>query len=137
MADRLVFDLEPVLAFVQNHLPGFSRADGMRAIGLERRGALIAGVVFEGFNGKNMWIHVAAAQGGRWLTRTFLKACFTYAFEICRVDRLSGYVNASNQQARAFDEHLGFKEEARLEGAAPDGGDVIVYRMRRKECRYV
>ncbi len=136
-APDLDFDLYRVLAFVRRHLPGFCAADGMRAIGLRRRGELVAGVVYEGFNGRNIWMHVAAEPGGRWLTRGYLEACFRYPFLICGVDRVSGYVDASNTAARRFDEALGFKEEARLKGAAQDGGDVILYVMRRGECRYV
>ena len=114
-----------------------ARADGMQSIGLRRNGALQAGVVYEGFNGRNIWIHVAAVAGAHWLVRQYLKACFYYPFVLCGVDRVSGYVNASNADARRFDEHLGFKEEARLRGAAPDGGDVILYVMWRDQCRFL
>lgn len=134
---ELELDLEMVLPFVQSLVPGLARVDGMSAIGLRRRGELIAGVVFEGFNGQNIWMHVGAAPGGRWLTRGYLRACFRYAFEICGVQRVSGYVEASNLGARRFDEHLGFREEARLVGAAKDGGDVLLYVMWRKDCPYV
>lgn len=134
---HLEFDLETVLPFVQGLLPGLSRADGMRAIGLRRGGDLVAGVVYEGFNGRNVWMHVAAKPGANWLVRMYLRACFHYPFVTCGVDRVSGYVNESNQAARRFDEHLGFREEGRLRGAAPDGGDVILYVMWKRECRYV
>ena len=50
---------------------------------------------------------------------------------------MSGYVDASNTDARRFDEHVGFQEEARLHGAAPDGGDVIIYVMHKKDCRFL
>lgn len=136
-ADVLDFDLESVLPFMQRLIPGLARSEGMRAIGLRRDGELIAGVLYEGFNGQNMWIHVAAEPGRRWLVRDYLRACFAYPFVVCGVNRLSGYVNASNLDARRFDEHLGFREEARLKGAAPDGGDVIVYVMWKSECKYV
>ena len=109
----------------------------MTAIGLRHDGELVAGVVYEGFNGRNMWAHVAAMPGARWLRRDYLRACFVYPFVLCGVDRLSGYVNESNAEARRFDEHLGFKEESRLRGAAPDGGDVILYVMWRDECRFL
>jgi RimJ/RimL family protein N-acetyltransferase len=56
---------------------------------------------------------------------------------LCGVDRLSGYVDASNTDARRFDEHVGFQEVARLKGAAPDGGDVILYVMWRQDCRFL
>ena len=133
----LEYDLEAVLPFVQRFLPGLARSDGMRAIGLRRDGELVAGAVFEGFNGQNVWAHIAAIPGARWLSRDFLRACFIYAFRVCGVQRVSGYVNESNLAARRFDEHLGFREEARLRGAAPDGSDVIVYVMWRQDCRFL
>ena len=136
-AHSLDFDLSQVLPFVQSLVPGLKRSEDMRAIGLRKAGELVAGVLYEGFNGRNMWIHVAAKPGAKWLVRDYLKACFQYPFVVCGVDRLTGYVNESNLAARRFDEHLGFREEARLKGAAPDGGDVILYVMWKKECRYV
>lgn len=137
MMHTLDFDLDAVLPFVQALMPGLARSEGMAAIGLRKDGQLVAGVVYEGFNGRNIWIHVAALPGSRWMTRDYLRACFEYPFTVCGVDRLSGYVNESNTAARRFDEHLGFREEARLTGAAPDGGDVILYVMWKKECRHV
>jgi RimJ/RimL family protein N-acetyltransferase len=133
----LVFDLPSVLPFVQRHCPGLHETGDMVAIGLAVDEKLVAGVLFDGFNGANVWMHVAAQPGARWMTRAYLLACFAYPFNICRVKRISGYVNASNLAAQRFDEHLGFKEEARLQGAAPDGGDVIIYAMWRKDCRFI
>lgn len=136
MSDQLVFSTGRVFAFVNSLVP-LNAVAGMVGIGLERDGEMVAGVIYEGFNGTNIWMHVAAQPGKRWLTRGYLKACFAYPFVQCNVARISGYVNASNTQARRFDEHLGFEEEARLQGAAADGGDVIIYVMRRGTCRYV
>jgi RimJ/RimL family protein N-acetyltransferase len=133
----LDYDLEGVLPFVQRLLPGLVRSEGMRAIGLRKNGELVAGAVFEGFNGRNLWAHIAAVPGARWLNRDFLRACFAYAFGVCGVSRVSGYVDESNRAARRFDEHLGFREEARLRGAGADGGDVIVYVMWRQDCRFL
>ena len=109
----------------------------MKSIGLERDGVLVAAVVYEGFNGANVWMHVAAQPGSRWMTREYLRYCFAYPFNEMGVKRISGYVSASNAQARRLDEHLGFKPEAVLHGAAPDGGDVILYAMWREDCRYL
>jgi RimJ/RimL family protein N-acetyltransferase len=137
MRHVLAYELDEVLPFVQGLIPGMAKAEGMRAIGLRRDGALVAGVIYEGINGFNAWMHVAAVPGARWLVRDYLMACFYYPFIACGLSRVSGYVNESNTAARKFDESLGFKEEARLKGAAPDGGDVILYVMWRKDCRYV
>lgn len=132
----LEFDVAKIFPFVKQHLPGLAWADGMVGIGWRHKGELAAGVIYEGLNGKNVWMHVAAEPGRSWLRRDYLKACFGYPFIICGVDRVSGYVNASNVDACRFDEHLGFQPEARLKGAAQDGGDVIIYVMWKQGCRY-
>lgn len=136
-ADTFDYDLTGALAFAQGRIPGLCRSDDMRAIGLRRNGELVAATLYEGFNGRNIWMHVASVPGSRWMTRKYLRACFVYPFLVCGVQRVSGYVNASNAEARRFDEHLGFQLEATLSGAAPDGGDVLIYVMWRKDCRYV
>lgn len=124
-----------VWEFVRRQLP-IPLVANMKGLGLERDGELIAGVLYEGFNGVNVWMHVATTPGKKW-THEFLRYCFYYPFVEMGCKRVSGAVEASNLVARRFDEHLGFKQEAVLSGAASDGGDVILYAMRREECRYV
>jgi RimJ/RimL family protein N-acetyltransferase len=131
------YDLALVLAFVQSRIVGLKHCDGMTAIGLRKDGELVAGAIFEGFNGRNVWVHLAGAPGARWMTRDYLRACFAYAFLVCGVQRLSGYVDASNTQARKLNEHFGYRIEATLAGAAADGGDVLIYMMRREDCRFI
>ena len=131
------YDLEQVLPFAQSLIPGLARTDGMRCIGLRKDGELVAAAVYEGFNGQNMWVHLAGVPGQRWMTRDFLRAGFAYPFLVCGVQRLSGYVNSSNLAARRLNEHFGYRVEATLKGAAPDGGDVLIYVLWRKDCRYV
>ncbi len=122
-----------VVRFVQAHQP-LALVENMKAIGLERDGELVAGVVYEGYNGHNIWMHVAIP--GR-ITQAYLRYCFYYPFVELGCSRVSGYVDASNAKARRFDEHLGFRQEAILRGAAADGGDVIIYAMTKEECRHV
>ena len=136
MAATITTDFERVFGFVAPRT-NLALAQGMRALGLERDGRLVAGVVFEGINGFNAWMHVAAEPGARWMNRAFLRACFAYPFEQLRLRRVSGYVAASNTQARGFDEQLGFVQEATLAGAAADGSDVLIYVMRRENCRFL
>ncbi|OBY84935.1 hypothetical protein ACM14_13630 [Delftia sp. JD2] len=119
---------------MQGLVPGLARSQDMRAIGLRRGGQLVAGVLYEGFNGRNLWMHVAAEPGARWLVRDYLRVCFAYPFLVCGVERVSGYVNESNALARRFNLHLGFHEEARLHGAAPDGKDVLIMSMWKRDC---
>ena len=50
--------------------------------------------------------------------------------------RLTGLVASDNHAARRFDEHIGFKLEATLVDACPTG-DLLVYAMRREDCRWL
>ena len=135
MRSIVVSDPVGVWKFINKFTPLRAVSD-MKGLGLERDGELIAGVLYEGWNGRNVWMHVAIAPGAR-ITREYIRHCFRYPFIELGCRRISGYVNASNKAACRFDEHLGFRQEAALIGAAPDGGDVIVYVMWREDCKYV
>lgn len=107
------------------------------AIGLlDPARGLLAGVLYQNFNGVNISVHIAAEPGSSWLTRGFLWKIFHYPFEQLGAQRLTGFVPATNLAAQRFDEHLGFTEEARLSDALPSG-DLIIYRMRKSECRWL
>lgn len=136
MSFALDYDAERVHAFVSALTP-INRVSGSQGIGLEKDGELIAGVVYEGFNGHNVWVHLAGSPGRRWMTRQFLHAGFAYPFLQLGCSRLSGYVEAWNLEARRLDEHFGYQQEAVLHGAASDGGDVILYVMRKEHCRFI
>jgi RimJ/RimL family protein N-acetyltransferase len=105
------------------------------AIGLERDGALIAGVLYDHFNGASVAMHVAAA-GPHWLDRAYLAACFAYPFLQLGVKKVLGLVDSTNAAARRFDEHLGFVIEATIRDAAPHG-DLLIYSMTPAQCRYI
>lgn len=136
MSTELILECEPVFKFVTGFFP-LVRSAGQQGIGLVKDGEIIAGVLYDDFNGSNIWMHVAAKPGRNWLNRMYLKACFAYPFTQLNCRRISGWVEASNTDARRFDEHLGFQQEAVLSGAARDGGDVIIYRMFKEECRFI
>lgn len=136
MTTRIISDPARVYDFVSRLMP-LNVVAGMKGLGLERDGELVAGVIYEGYNGQNVWMHVAAVPGRRWLNKEYLRYCFEYPFVELGCRRVSGYVEARNLDARRFDEHLGFQQEAVLRGAASDGGDVILYVMWREDCRFL
>lgn len=133
---QIITDPGRVWDYVRRSIP-VPVTSGMKGLGLMRDGEMVCGVLYEGFNGVNVWMHVAAEPGRRWLVRDYLRYCFHYPFNEMGCRRVSGYVEASNLEAQRFDEHLGFRREAVLQGAASDGGDVILYVMRKEDCRYV
>lgn len=133
----LEYRLEPVLEFVKGYLPAISRSENMVAIGLRMDGELIAGVLYEGMNANNVWMHIAVRPGSLWAKRGYLRVWYGYAFDICGVKRVSGMVAANNTPSVRLCKRLGYTQEAVLEGAAADGGDMLVFRMKRSECRYI
>lgn len=134
---KLDFNVPPVLDFFKQHCPGFMATQDLTAIGLRRDGQLVAATLYENFNGANVWVHCAGESGARWLVRDYLLAIFAFPFEVCKVQRVSAYVQADNWRSRRFIEHLGFQAEAVLRGAGSAGVDLIVYVMWKKDCRYV
>ncbi len=108
-------------------------------IGMLRDGELIAGCVFNEWNGVNINMHVAAI-GKDWMTKAYLWTCFYFPFEQLKVKRITGFVEDDNEQALRFDKHLGFKYETKISQAYEhDGkiGDIIVLCMRREDCRWL
>jgi RimJ/RimL family protein N-acetyltransferase len=127
-----------VIASYVAHKVGMPNGFGpCTAIGLLEEGALIAGVVYNDWTGGNVFAHVAAEDGRRWLSKEYLRVCFEYPFTQLGVNRVTGWVEESNLAARKFDEHLGFELEARLKGAARDGGDVLIYVLWKDKCRFI
>ena len=108
-----------------------------KAIGLEEDGNLIAGVVYNLYNGPSICMHVAAVPGKRWMTKDYLYRCFAYPFEQLNCNRVTGLVKADNTEARRFDEHLGFVQEGIIRKGAEDGTDMILYGMLKEECRWL
>lgn len=116
-----------------NEYGNFGAAVG---IGWARDDRLVAGVVYNEWNGVNLCMHVASDGTRRWLTREFLRVAFDYPFNQAGVRRVTGLVGEGNAEARRFDEHLGFKLETRLTGAHPTG-DLLVYVLWRDDCRWL
>lgn len=107
------------------------------AIGLENDGEVRAVCVFDGFSTVDCNMHIASDGSGRWLTRSFLTACFAYPFLQCKLRRVTGLVPARNAAALRFDEGLGFRREGYHRNANPEGGDLISMGMLREHCRFI
>ncbi len=106
------------------------------AIGIEKDGHLVGGVVFDDFNGANINMHVASDGSRAWLNREFLWFVFYYPFVQLGVKRVTGIVPSNNLAARSFDEHIGFRLEATLKDAHP-AGDLLIYVMKPEYCRWL
>ena len=100
-----------------------------RGIGLERDGRLIAGVTYEKFNGRNVFVHHCIE--GR-ITRQYIWTICDYPFNQLKVERVTGHMPASNKKAIAFATKIGFRLEAVLKDAHPQG-DLLYFVGRRND----
>ena len=125
-----------VAEFVRKHAPhsegGFK---DYVAIGLEDKGELVAGCVYNEFRGHSIHISMASVTP-RWASRRTIRAFLAYPFVQLKVARLTAYTGRSMTSVRKFLERVGFRQEGILrKGFADD--DCVVYGMLRDECRWI
>lgn len=109
-----------------------------RALGwVDDSGKLIAGVTFTNFDGVNVLVDCAALPKSRWLDRRALWSIFHYCFEQLGVVRVTAMVPENNNKSIKLVEGIGFKFEARLERAAPQGYAMLVFTMFDSDCRWL
>lgn len=130
----LTADFERIAAFVKARVP-VDVCERMRALGWERDGQLVAGVLVYGWTGPAAWIHVAG--DGQWMTRGFARAVFGYVFRDMGCERLFAVAEASNVKSLRFLSRLGYTTVAELDGAARDGGPMVIHQLLKMDCSYV
>jgi len=130
MAGNLTFDFERVARFA---LPrtGAVLCLGMRALGLERDGKVVAGFLFELYDGQNIWAH-AAFESPHDLTRELLSACLRYIFVVCGCKRAWGRICEGNERSERFVNRLGAQCVACLPCADGDS-NMLIYRLRKDD----
>lgn len=104
-------------------------------IGIERDGKITAGVLFDGYCGRSVQIHVALEPGTQ-MSREWFYALFDYAFNQLKVNKIIGVVDSTNTAALRFDKHMGFVEEAVIADAGKHG-DMHILTMTRQQCRFL
>lgn len=110
--------------------------NGMVAIGVEEDEELIAGVVYDSWNRASIHMHISALPGKNWLTRECLKIGYGYPFIQLGCKKVIGMVGSKNLEVQRFQRHLGYKLEATLEAAHPDGA-LLIYTLAREDCRWI
>ena len=119
--------------WVAKRIRGGYCAERSNALGLERNGELVAGVIYENWNHKSIWCHIAI--DGR-LTPWYLAAIFDYPFNICQVEKIIVPVGSDNEESVRLVEKMGFTEEGRIKDARPEG-DLILFTLSRDACRFI
>lgn len=105
-------------------------------IGWQRDGEIVAGVAYANWNGVNVECHTAVSCLLEPAARLWLRTIFDYPFCQLKVNRITVCVGEGNTASRRFVEKLGFQLETTLAAADPSG-DILIYRMWKKDCRWL
>lgn len=106
---------------------------GDTAIGLVRDGEIIAGIIYENWNGRSIVAHMAIT--GR-MTAAFVGVIFDYAFNVCKAEKAIVPCGSDNAKIIKLVTNMGFREEARIKDGEPNG-DIVLYTLKRSECRFL
>src|SRR2546429_4846832 len=120
--------------WVAKRMGGSFCPDEAVAIGLERHGKLIAGTIFEQWNGRSMVCHMAIDG---LMTPEYLRGIAEYAFKTCGAYKIIAPVYSDNWKAMRLIPHLGFTEEAAIESACPGGDDIVFFTMTVWDCPFL
>lgn len=120
---------EPVAKFVSDALD-IGLCPPYFALGIEREGRVVAGVVFNCFEGAD--VHFTAAGTG-W-TREFMQAIGHYVFVLLDCERMTAVTESP--KVAALGVKLGGEIEGRLRNHFGYGRDGIVIGVLRSEYRY-
>jgi len=119
--------------WVAERINGAYFAKRSSAIGLQKNAKTIAGVIYENWNQRTVFCHIAVE--GR-LNRAFIKAIFDYPFNVLNVEKIIVSIVKSNEKSIKLVKNMGFIEEARIKDGAPDG-DIIFMTLAYKHCRFL
>lgn len=126
-----------VCHWVARRIPGFNISEGARALGVVRGSELVAGVVFERWNGVHAEVSIAADPGTAWADRKTLFRLFEYPFMQLDCLALTVVVPQTNLPSLNLATKLGFMPEAIIAFAAHDGSALLVLKMFREQCRWI
>jgi RimJ/RimL family protein N-acetyltransferase len=124
-----------VAAFVASRIGMTGKFGSCTSIGLEDDGQIVAGVLYCDYNQSNVVCHIGAI-GKHWMNREYLWFIFHYPFEQIGVKRITVVIEETNVASNEFVQHLGFELETTLKDAGRSG-DLLIYRMFKKDCRFL
>jgi len=125
-ASRLIFDdKERVGSWVAERVGFFSPFGGYYAMGAELNGELTSGVVIQSWTNTTAIAHLAVSKPTKLMAELF-DHTVVYVFGQLGLSRLTVYVEADNEKSLKLTSHLGFVDEAVMEGAGDNGVDLHV-----------
>lgn len=102
---------------------------------IDESGRIHAMTGFDGWTENSVGILIAVENPAA--LRSILVPTFEYVFNQVGLGLAIATVRASNVRSLKLTEHVGFRETHRLKDAVKVGEDLVLFEMRREECRYL
>lgn len=116
--------------------PGFGVVEAIEDLrGAEGPVRILAQVAFDGWTSNSVSLHVAVEAPIA--LRRLVKQCFGMAFGQFGKRVVTAMVLSTNARSLALVEHLGFREVYRGREWWAPGVDMVIFEMRREDCRYL
>lgn len=107
------------------------------AVGIERDGQLIAGVVYNNYQ-PNLLIEMSIfSVDSKWASRHNLKALFHVPFTQYNLRRIQALCSAKDEGVQMFLKRLGFTHEGTHPCAYHDGGTALSFGMLKQHCKWL
>jgi RimJ/RimL family protein N-acetyltransferase len=106
-----------------------------KVISRSKDNELLGGVVYQGYTGASIKMHVAGIPG-YWLSKNMLWLCFDYPFNQLGCKKVFAQIPFTNTKSVDFARRLGFKYEVIVKDVFPDG-DLLVLSLYRENCRWL
>lgn len=126
-----------IAIWVGKKIPEYRYTPGAQALGVVKRGKIVAGVVYERCNGAHIEASIAAIPGSGWADRRTLFRLFAYPFLQLGLEAITVLVAQSNLVSLNLATKLGFQPIAIIPFAAQGGQPMIILQMTRNQCRWL
>jgi RimJ/RimL family protein N-acetyltransferase len=106
---------------------------------VDAQGRILAMVGFDGWTPSSVMLHVALEHPAalRHILRPALGLVFDPAPAGCGLRLINATVLGNNARSLRLVRHLGFRETHRIRDGWDVGVDIVLFEMRRRDCRYV
>jgi len=119
--------------WVANELDRGYFAERSNAIGLIRDNEIVAGVIYENWNGRSIMCHIVIKKR---MTPEFVAAIFHYPFIVCGVEKIIVTIEDTNEKSVRVVKNMGFVEEGKVKDAH-QFGDMLILTLSKSECRFL
>jgi len=138
VTSRYIYDRhDELVAWAEQRIRGHNFRDDAVAIGHERDGIIVGVAVFDTFSPNACLVGLASDGSRRWMTRAFAVRAMSYPFVQCGFRHIGCIVSSRNEASLRFTRGFGWTQEGVLREAGPEGEDMIMFGMLRRECRWL